>query len=191
MTEKIYTTGMIAKMCRVAPRTVSKWMDSGKLKGYRIPGGQDRRFLKADVVRFMAENGMPDEFCPDHEAEQEVHEARTLDQILVVGGSPDVFADTATSEVTHVRSVFAAGIAFAEVKPTVVVVDLESIGRIDACLIADTIKGLGVLRLAVCYEADKPVSFDGSILLRADAASTLGLKAAVATLRKAKAREAS
>src|SRR5205823_90621 len=39
----IFTTGQVAKICKVAPRTVSKWFDSGRLRGYRIPGSQDRR----------------------------------------------------------------------------------------------------------------------------------------------------
>ena len=34
---KVFTTGQVAKICKVAPRTVSKWFDSGRLKGYRIP----------------------------------------------------------------------------------------------------------------------------------------------------------
>ena len=39
----VLTTGEVAKLCNVAPRTVSKWFDSGSLKGYRIPGSRDRR----------------------------------------------------------------------------------------------------------------------------------------------------
>jgi excisionase family DNA binding protein len=56
---KIFTTGQVAKFTRVAPRTVSKWFDSGKLKGYRIPGGQDRRVPRAELIRFLRDNGMP------------------------------------------------------------------------------------------------------------------------------------
>ena len=42
--KKVFTTGQVAKICKVAPRTVSKWFDSGRLPGaYRIPGSQDRR----------------------------------------------------------------------------------------------------------------------------------------------------
>ena len=37
---KVFTTGQVAKICKVAPRTVSKWFDSGRLRGYRIPGSQ-------------------------------------------------------------------------------------------------------------------------------------------------------
>src|SRR5262249_14744586 len=35
--KKVFTTGQVAKICKVAPRTVSKWFDSGRLRGYRIP----------------------------------------------------------------------------------------------------------------------------------------------------------
>ena len=55
----IFTTGQIAKICKVAPRTVSKWFDSGRLKGYRIPGSQDRRIPREDLVAFLTEHKMP------------------------------------------------------------------------------------------------------------------------------------
>ena len=38
--KKVFTTGQVAKICKVAPRTVSKWFDSGRLRGYRIPGAR-------------------------------------------------------------------------------------------------------------------------------------------------------
>ena len=57
--EEVFSSGQVARLCRVAPRTVSKWFDSGKLRGYRIPGSNDRRFPKADLVRFLVEVGMP------------------------------------------------------------------------------------------------------------------------------------
>lgn len=55
----IYTTGQVARICKVAPRTVSKWFDSGRLKGFRIPGSEDRRIPRGELVRFMREYGMP------------------------------------------------------------------------------------------------------------------------------------
>lgn len=57
--KKVYTTGQVAKVCKVAPRTVSKWFDSGKLKGYRIPGSQDRRIPAANLLAFLQQHGMP------------------------------------------------------------------------------------------------------------------------------------
>ncbi len=55
----IFTTGQVAKICKVAPRTVSKWFDSGRLRGYRIPGSQDRRLPREHLLRFLNEHGMP------------------------------------------------------------------------------------------------------------------------------------
>ena len=55
----IFTTGQVAKICKVAPRTVSKWFDSGRLRGYRIPGSQDRRIPREHLIRFLREHGMP------------------------------------------------------------------------------------------------------------------------------------
>lgn len=55
----ILTTGQVAHICKVAPRTVTKWFDSGRLKGYRIPGSRDRRIPKAELVRFMKVHNIP------------------------------------------------------------------------------------------------------------------------------------
>src|SRR5262249_46037390 len=57
--KKVFTTGQVAKICQVAPRTVSKWFDSGRLRGYRIPGSQDRRIPRDQLIKFLKENGMP------------------------------------------------------------------------------------------------------------------------------------
>lgn len=58
ITKRILTTGDVAKACAVAPRTVSKWIDGKKLKGYRLPGSHDRRVLRTELVKFMKTAGM-------------------------------------------------------------------------------------------------------------------------------------
>ena len=55
----VFTTGQVSKLCQVAPRTVSKWFDTGRIKGYRIPGSQDRRIPRENLVQFLKEHGMP------------------------------------------------------------------------------------------------------------------------------------
>lgn len=55
---KVFTIGQVAKLCHVAPRTATKWFDSGRLKGYRIPGSQDRRVPREYLIRFLKEHGM-------------------------------------------------------------------------------------------------------------------------------------
>jgi uncharacterized protein (TIGR02996 family)/excisionase family DNA binding protein len=49
----VYTTGRIAQILGVAPGTVVRWFDSGKLPGYRIPGTGDRRITRADLVKLI------------------------------------------------------------------------------------------------------------------------------------------
>ncbi len=57
--KNVLTTGDVAKICHVAPRTVSKWFDNGELKGYRIPGSKDRRIPVSELIRFMKVHNMP------------------------------------------------------------------------------------------------------------------------------------
>lgn len=60
---ELLTTGAVAKFSGVSPRTAAKWFDSGRLKGWRLPGCQDRRVTPAALVEFMetARMNVPDE----------------------------------------------------------------------------------------------------------------------------------
>ena len=53
------TTGEVARICNVAARTVSKWIDAGRLDGYRIPGSRDRRVHVSALEAFVSQNGIP------------------------------------------------------------------------------------------------------------------------------------
>ncbi|MDD5459692.1 MAG: helix-turn-helix domain-containing protein [Phycisphaerae bacterium] len=57
--KNVLTTGDVARICNVSPRTVSKWFDTGQLKGYRIPGSKDRRIPTSELLRFMKAHNMP------------------------------------------------------------------------------------------------------------------------------------
>ena len=61
-----FGTGGIARICGVAPRTASKWIDSGLLPGRRIPGSKVRRVSRETLVTFLNEHGLPvpDELKP-------------------------------------------------------------------------------------------------------------------------------
>lgn len=61
------TTGKIAKYCEVAPRTVSKWIDAGELKGFRLPASTDRRVFFDDFIDFCRKTGYP---IPDRNMEK-------------------------------------------------------------------------------------------------------------------------
>jgi two-component system response regulator RpaA len=135
----VYTTGRIGKLCGVAPRTVSKWFDSGRLRGYRIPGSQDRRVPEQDLHRFLAEHGMPTD-----ELEHNI-----FVHVLMIGADP-VLIDGLAEHLreTHGRrwrliecsSTFCAGAAAAKHHPHVVVIDL-TVGPTQTGQIADAMAG--------------------------------------------------
>jgi CheY-like chemotaxis protein len=79
--KRVFTTGQVAKICKVAPRTVSLWFDSGKLRGDRIPGSQDRRIPRDHLIKFLKEHGMP---LGDLETEERY-------KVLVVGAERPFF----------------------------------------------------------------------------------------------------
>lgn len=120
-TSDILTTGEVAKICKVAPRTVSKWFDSGQLKGYRIPGSKDRRIPRTTLVEFMEAYGIPLNGLKSDKVRAliigSVDENNThLEKILTENGI----------EVQSADSVFAAGILAERHKPQVIIWEVEA-----------------------------------------------------------------
>lgn len=59
---QVLTTGSVAKLLQVAPRTVSQWCESGKLKSYKLPmlsKHQHRRITMDSLLQFCREQGLP------------------------------------------------------------------------------------------------------------------------------------
>ncbi|MBI4717273.1 MAG: helix-turn-helix domain-containing protein [Planctomycetes bacterium] len=118
--KNVLTTGEVAKICHVAPRTVSKWFDSGQLRGYRIPGSKDRRIPVEHLVRFMRAHGIPLNGLDTGRTkvlllDGDAAFASTVQHSLTAQGSYDVAVAT---------SAFEAGVAAHELKPDVLVVDV-------------------------------------------------------------------
>lgn len=129
----ILTTGEVATICNVAPRTVSKWFDSGQLRGYRIPGSKDRRIPLNALIRFMKTHNIPLDG---------LQSGRT--RILIVDDESDivemlkkVLTEQANYEVRTVHNGFAAGVECEKFRPHVILLDMH----------LDDINGEGVLKL--------------------------------------------
>jgi excisionase family DNA binding protein len=52
--ERLLTTGEVALMFRVDPKTVTRWASSGRVGSIRTPGGH-RRFREAEINRLLAD----------------------------------------------------------------------------------------------------------------------------------------
>ncbi len=140
--KEVLTTGEVAKICNVAPRTVSKWFDAGHLKGYRIPGSKDRRIPVNQLVKFMKNHGIP-------------LDGLLTDQIrvLIVDSEPEVLTtikkllnEQTDYEVNTASDGFQAGLQCAEFKPHVLLLDLH-LGNGEGHKVAEMIQSNDDLQL--------------------------------------------
>jgi excisionase family DNA binding protein len=138
----VLTTGEVAKICNVAPRTVSKWFDSGALRGYRIPGSKDRRIPVNQLIRFMKQHNMP------------LNGLMTgCTRILIVDDEQDIvevlekiLEDEAKYEVEVAKGGFAAGVIAEKFRPHVILLDMH-LSDIDGREVAKQVKNNPDLQL--------------------------------------------
>jgi excisionase family DNA binding protein len=117
----VLTTGEVAKICNVAPRTVSKWFDSGALHGYRIPGSKDRRIPLNQLIRFMKQHGMPlNGLMTGSSRIMIVDDEQDIVEVL-----EKILEDEAKYEVEVAKGGFAAGIAAEKYRPHVILLDMH------------------------------------------------------------------
>ena len=131
---KIFTLGQVAKICKVAPRTVDKWFDSGRLKGYRIPGTQERRIPREYLIRFLRDHGMPLGDLEDEALAKVLIVSQ--DQVLIENLKREMPAEK-SFRVATAASGFEAGIQAESMNPDCIIVDY-AIGEQDAkqlCLV--------------------------------------------------------
>jgi excisionase family DNA binding protein len=55
----LFTTGEAAEICRVSQQTIIRCFDSGRLKGFRVPGSKFRRIPRQNLIKFMRDNSIP------------------------------------------------------------------------------------------------------------------------------------
>ena len=55
----VFTTGEAAEICKVSQQTIIRCFDSGRLKGFRVPGSRFRRIPREALIQFMKDNGIP------------------------------------------------------------------------------------------------------------------------------------
>jgi two-component system, OmpR family, response regulator len=115
----VFTTGEAAEICKVSQQTIIRCFDSGRLKGFRVPGSRFRRIPRDALIQFMKDNGIP----PD-----QLESGKT--KVLVVDDDPEIvelFVDVLERdgrfEVRTADSGYTAGIVTNEFRPDLIILD--------------------------------------------------------------------
>ncbi|MHC4552823.1 MAG: helix-turn-helix domain-containing protein [Planctomycetota bacterium] len=132
----VLTTGQVAEICNVAPRTVTKWFDDGRLGGYRIPGSRDRRIPVSELIAFMKAHDIPTDGLEKGKLrvlliDSQAETCRQFAETLEVEGSFDI-------ECAH--NSFDAGLLVQKFMPNVILIDLMS-NDIDAGHLCGYVRG--------------------------------------------------
>lgn len=120
--EEIFTVFQASKYCKVSPKTIINWIDSGHIKAFKTVGGH-RRIKKSDLEDFMKKQGIP---IP----EQDLKEERK--RILIVDDDPIIVEtivqafeeDEYNYEVISAADGFEAGLQVNHFKPHLIILDI-------------------------------------------------------------------
>jgi excisionase family DNA binding protein len=115
----VFTTGEAAEICKVSQQTIIRCFDSGRLKGFRVPGSRFRRIPRDALIAFMKENGIPIDALDNGKR-----------KVLVVDDDPEIvelFVDVLERdgrfEVKTASSGYDAGVLTHEFMPDLVILD--------------------------------------------------------------------
>jgi excisionase family DNA binding protein len=129
----VLTTGQVAKICHVAPRTVSKWFDTGKLRGYRIPGSRDRRIPVDQLVAFMRSHGIPLDSLDNGICRILIMDTEVPGELIGAIENLDSY------ELRTAENGFEAGVVAQQFHPHVIVISVQE-GEAEAAAICQNVK---------------------------------------------------
>jgi excisionase family DNA binding protein len=115
----VFTTGEAADICKVSQQTIIRCFDSGRLKGFRVPGSRFRRIPRDALIAFMKDNNIPPDALESGKQ-----------KVLVVDDDPEIvelFVDVLERdgrfEVKTASTGYDAGILTHEFSPDLVILD--------------------------------------------------------------------
>jgi len=122
---KTLTSGEIASYCDVNLRTVIRWIESGKLKGFKLPGRGNNRILVEDFLSFLDEHNMP---IPDALKGVATPSILIVDDEMSVAKSIQRVARRSGFDTFIATGGFQAGILLGQNNPKVMTLDLSMPG---------------------------------------------------------------
>lgn len=122
---KTLTSGEIASYCDVNLRTVIRWIESGKLKGFKLPGRGNNRVLVDDFIDFLERHDMP---VPSQLQGDSSPKVLIVDDELPVAKSIQRVARRAGYDTLVATGGFQAGVMLSQHNPTLMTLDLSMPG---------------------------------------------------------------
>ena len=120
MTDRVYTTVDVAKLCKVSLRTVIRWVDEGKLPSFRTPGGH-RRVREEDLTKFMEQYKIPFSVKPRDEVKKILilEEKKNVEKMLhqILRRSSDVF------EIARAKDLYECAVRLGILMPDLVILE--------------------------------------------------------------------
>jgi excisionase family DNA binding protein len=115
----VFTTGEAADVCKVSQQTIIRCFDSGRLKGFRVPGSRFRRIPRDALLAFMRDNNIPPDLLQSGKT-----------KILVVDDDPEIvelFVDVLERdgrfEVKTASTGYDAGMLTTDFRPDLIILD--------------------------------------------------------------------
>ena len=117
--KELYTTGEAADMCNLSQQTIIRCFDSGRLRGFRIPGSKFRKIPRDSLLKFMKDNSIP---------MQNLHSGRKRllivdDDAEIVEMMTDVLNRDGRFEVKTASTGYDAGIMTQKFRPDLILLD--------------------------------------------------------------------
>jgi two-component system OmpR family response regulator len=119
LSKTVFTTGEAAEVCKVSQQTIIRCFDSGRLKGFRVPGSRFRRIPRDELIRFMRDNNIPTDILDNGKR-----------RILVVDDDPqivelfiDVLSRDKRYDVKSAATGYDAGLLTEQFRPDLMILD--------------------------------------------------------------------
>ncbi len=117
--KQVFTTGEAAELCKVSQQTIIRCFDSGRLRGFRVPGSRFRRIPRDELIRFMRQNDIPT--APLEGGRRKVLVVDDDDQILEL--FIDLLGSDSRLEVRTASTGYDAGLLTEQFKPDLMILD--------------------------------------------------------------------
>jgi excisionase family DNA binding protein len=115
----LFTTGEAAEICRVSQQTIIRCFDSGRLRGFRVPGSKFRRIPRQNLIKFMRDNSIPLDNLDSGKKKVLIVD----DDAEIVELISDILSRDGRFEIKTASSGYEAGMATQQFRPDLILLD--------------------------------------------------------------------